>query len=651
MATYKVDSPLAGQYFIELNFSFIDKTHVKVKRKLNGESTYTNLTYNDYTQWNNNLANGLPVNSIVYRVVLGNEIGLGNTLYYVQFSRTYDPQATYIVYRATPVYSPAFVNGSALTAEDLNSAFLHLSYQAEEKDQIGISEATINLDGKFDKVGGTISGATTINANLSMGGNRIENVATPVSANQVATKAYVDLANSPGGVPTILPNSITSTELSKVAGSEAVITTAIQDKAVTTSKIADLSVTGSQIADGSITTAKLASGLSIAFNQNAIRCASDGTANPLYESTTTSTTNSLNLQRPVTTNAIRALAITTAKIADLNVTNGKLATDAVTTDKIVNLNVTGAKIADSTITSSKLLTSGLSFTSSGNLTAQATSVASLTSTGNISAPSWQNLKLTNTWSSIDPNNSYLNGFQIYFRPAVTNNAYDVTQPPLTYIKSLESYPEKIILSFENLYRTLGTSLTYDAWTNVKLNRILFNNTSFFNLGSDGTLTIDFSNSASWGTYSIDGWCEAYNQSASIYLTSRIIGAGSQRVATSATTFVEEYSDTATLCYGSLEQQTASFNNKCRSLINGTITASNTPFKFQYYVHSSNNTSNTQFSPNPAVDSNADSEWIRTTTSAYRGKGPLSEYDVTPSGGATGRRFYGNFAYLTITKIS
>ena len=47
-------------------------------------------------------------------------------------------------------------------------------------------------------------------------------------------------------------------------------------------------------------------------------------------------------------------AITTAKIADLNVTAGKLAADSVTTAKILDLNVTTAKIADNAITSAKL---------------------------------------------------------------------------------------------------------------------------------------------------------------------------------------------------------------------------------------------------------------------------------------------------------
>lgn len=47
-------------------------------------------------------------------------------------------------------------------------------------------------------------------------------------------------------------------------------------------------------------------------------------------------------------------AVTTAKIADLNVTEGKIAANAVTTAKIKDANVTTAKVADGAITSAKI---------------------------------------------------------------------------------------------------------------------------------------------------------------------------------------------------------------------------------------------------------------------------------------------------------
>jgi uncharacterized protein YjbI with pentapeptide repeats len=52
--------------------------------------------------------------------------------------------------------------------------------------------------------------------------------------------------------------------------------------------------------------------------------------------------------------AIAASAVTTAKIADANVTAGKIAADAVTTAKILDANVTTAKIADANVTGAKI---------------------------------------------------------------------------------------------------------------------------------------------------------------------------------------------------------------------------------------------------------------------------------------------------------
>jgi len=520
MATYIIATP-ASPYLIAIPFPFLAEEDVKVKR-LDAFGIYNSLTYNNDTQWNNNLSNGYPVSIAVYRVVQGTEVGLGSTSYYVQLSRP-NTGVSHIVFRSTPTYAPSFVNGSALTAEDLNTAFLNLSYQAEEKDQIEIGTSNVNLNGKFDKTGGTISGATTISANLSMNNNRIENVANPISSNQVATKEYVDLANSAGGTPTILANTITSTELSKVAGTEAVTTATIRDLNVTEGKLATDSVTNTKLADGSVTTAKLGAGLTINFAGNSIRCADDGTTNPLWESTTTSTSNNLNFRRPVTTNSIRALAVTTAKIADLNVTAGKLATDAVTTDKILNLNVTGAKIADSTITSGKLLTSGLSFSSVGALTAQATSVASLASSGDISAPSWTNHKLTNNWSNLDPNNDFTSGFSLEYAPFYASGVLQTASPPFVRRIKANPYPYRIVIAHRHWNQV--NAIVNQTWETRKFNIVEFNNTNFFTLNSNGSVTFDGALSA--GTWLVEGFMQFgwTSASGSLHGYSRVAGPG------------------------------------------------------------------------------------------------------------------------------
>lgn len=505
MPTYTIATP-SSPYLIAIPFSFLSEEDVKVKR-LDNFGIYNSVTYNNDTQWNNNLSNGYPVSNNVYRVVLGTEVGLGVTDYYVQLSRSYTG-VSHIVYRDTPTYVPSFVNGSALTAEDLNSAFLRLSYQAEEKDQIAIGSSNVNLDGKFDKTGGTISGATTISANLSMNNNRIENVANPVLSNQVATKEYVDLANSAGGTPTILADTITATELSKVAGAEAVTTATIRDLNVTAGKLATDAVTNTKLADGAVTTAKLGAGLTINFAGNSIRCADDGTTNPLWESATTSTSNALNFRRPVTTNSIRALAITTAKVADGAITEPKLATDSVSTNKIVNLNVTGDKIADSTITSAKLLTSGLSFTSGGALTAQATSVASLTSSGDISAPSWTNHKLTNNWSNLDPSNDFISGFSLEYYPQYPGGVINVSAPPLTRKIKASPYPARIVIS-QRHWNNVASISTMQTWLTRKFNVIDFNNTNFFTLNNDGSVT--FNGVGAVGTWLVEGFMQFFWQ--------------------------------------------------------------------------------------------------------------------------------------------
>lgn len=54
------------------------------------------------------------------------------------------------------------------------------------------------------------------------------------------------------------------------------------------------------------------------------------------------------------TSRIEDSAVTTAKIADDNVTTAKLDDEAVTTDKITDLNVTEAKLADSAVTTVKV---------------------------------------------------------------------------------------------------------------------------------------------------------------------------------------------------------------------------------------------------------------------------------------------------------
>lgn len=56
----------------------------------------------------------------------------------------------------------------------------------------------------------------------------------------------------------------------------------------------------------------------------------------------------------VNTTDLAASAVETAKIADLNITEGKIATGAVTNGKLADLSITDAKIADAAVTTSKI---------------------------------------------------------------------------------------------------------------------------------------------------------------------------------------------------------------------------------------------------------------------------------------------------------
>lgn len=541
MATYYITSAFPANNYLSPSVPFpaLDPSHIKVKRKLAGESTYTELTYRTETAWQSLVSisqTGYPNDPNSYRVVLQ------GTTNVIQISRRYGGE-TWIVYRVTPREDTLFTNSSALTAEDLNLAFRKVSYLAEERDQIDIISSNTNFDAKYDKTGGTItgdvsiSGSASVGSTLTLNNNKITGVATPTESNDVATKAYVDLANSPGGVPTILPNSITSTELSKTGGSEAVTTATIRNLAVTASKIANLTITNDKIAEATIASDKLVSPLTATIGENVISCTDEGTLNPLYAPVEENEGSETDLRRVVSTNAIRIKAVTTSRLADSSVTPVKLATDAVTTSKIVNGNVTGEKIAPTTITSNKLLTTGFSFDSTGNVNA-----TSLVSSGNIQTsgivrkPNPTSETFSQPWSAVDPNGNYLlTGFNILYKPATFNNPNSVPVPTLSYNNSL--YPYRIVFTrayWEYPNTPAPLTIVGRQWSRKLFNTIIYNNTNFFGLNStNGEFIIDGANNPSargfWKFTSnfivTDEFTTGYN----VYVASRLRGHGWNRV--------------------------------------------------------------------------------------------------------------------------
>jgi len=531
----------AGDNFLGyVPFPFLDPSHVKVKRKLAGSTTYSNLTYRTTASWealSSVGANGFPNDPNSYRVVLEG----ANNQYYVQVSMAYGGE-NWIIYRATPREDTFFVNSSALTAEDLNLAFKKVSYLAEERDQLDITSSNINFDSKYDKTGGTITGNVSITGSASIGdaltlnNNKITNVATPTSASDVATKAYVDLANSPGGVPTILPDSITSTELSKSAGSEAVTTNTIQNLAVTADKIADLTITNGKIANGTIASAKLVSPVTATIGPNVIVCANDGTLNPLYSLPSDSAGSAVNLRKVVSTDAIRVGAVTTTKIADSAVSSAKLGTNAVITSKILNGNVTGEKIAPTTITTDKLLTTGFSFDASGNVnTTSLVSSGNIETSGVVRKPSPLSETFSQTWETIDPSLDYLGtGFNILYKPVISAESGNPLsyRPPVPTLSFPVAYPFRV--AFKRAYWAYPNvpnpvDIVTNQWTKKIFNTITFNNTNFFGLSSDGSFLIDGANNPnSRGTWKINANFNITSKSANsgaFYVAVKLVGPG------------------------------------------------------------------------------------------------------------------------------
>jgi hypothetical protein len=225
------------------------------------------------------------------------------------------------VRRITPVASVLvdFADGSTLVAADLDTSNLQHLYLEQELDDY--SKQTISIDP-----------ATGL---LTAANQRITNVADPVNAQDVATKAYADaqidsaLINDviAGTGLTISDNTPTAGQITVGITNSGVGVTQIADGAVTSAKIADATIITGDLADGAVTSAKIADGTIVAGD-----LASDS----------------------VTTAKILNANVTTAKIADLNVTTGKIADLGVTTGKIADAAVTAAKIAGGSIDSTKL---------------------------------------------------------------------------------------------------------------------------------------------------------------------------------------------------------------------------------------------------------------------------------------------------------
>jgi hypothetical protein len=290
-------------------------------------------------------------------------------------------------------------NGNVTTAK--------LSNDAVETAKIKNANVT---NAKLDKVNIPLSGFGAATADVDLGSNKLTNVTDPASAQDAATKNYVDTATTsittltdgkiyvgnasnaatqvtPTGDVTITNAGVTAIGTGKVVtamlATDAVETAKIKDANVTTAKLANDAVETAKIKNANVTNAKLdkaniplsgfgAAAAAVDLGSNKLINVTDPTAaqdaaTKNYVDTATSGITTLDDGKIYLGNASNVATEVTAT-GDVTITNAgvtaigtskvitaMLATDAVTTAKITNGNVTTAKLADDAVTTAKIL--------------------------------------------------------------------------------------------------------------------------------------------------------------------------------------------------------------------------------------------------------------------------------------------------------
>ena len=284
--------------------------------------------------------------------------------------------------------SPTVANGAITTSKLADNAV----------ETIKIKNANVT-NAKLDKANIPLSGFGAAAADVDLGSNKLTNVTDPTTAQDAATKNYVDTTTS--SITTLADGKIYLGNASNVAtevaptgdvtitnagvtaiGASKVVTTMIADDAVETIKIKNANVTTAKIANTSVTNAKLdkaniplsgfgAAAADVDLGSNKLTNVTDPTtaqdaATKNYVDTTTSSITTLADGKIYLGNASN-VATEVAPTGDVTITNAgvtaigaskvvttMIADDAVETIKIKNANVTTAKIANTSVTNAKL---------------------------------------------------------------------------------------------------------------------------------------------------------------------------------------------------------------------------------------------------------------------------------------------------------
>jgi hypothetical protein len=180
------------------------------------------------------------------------------------------------------------------------------------------------------------------------GTTRVTGVATPVSASDATTKAYVDsIAVVSGNLP-----QVTSGNNGNILAVSGGIWVAAESNAIGTSQIQSLAVTGVKLENSGATAGTYGSSTSIP----------QITVDSKGRITSALAFNATPADGTVTTAKIVDGSITTAKIADSSITSAKIADGAISTADVADSAITTAKINDAAVTSAKLA-SGLAIPS------------------------------------------------------------------------------------------------------------------------------------------------------------------------------------------------------------------------------------------------------------------------------------------------